>query len=129
MMLPTFNGAFIAHFNLTAISICCHKSIYLPAFFTVCNTEGTFVIWQKGKYRALLTIVTFSHIKTQTLMTIYDPIVTSPREVSHKENSNLWTHTYDGIPSKNISVKNIKWQMAKGPRNFTVKVFSIEGAG
>lgn len=37
--------------------------------------------------------------------------------------------TYDGIPPENVSIENVEGQVTKAPRNFTVKVFSVKGAG
>lgn len=37
--------------------------------------------------------------------------------------------TYDGVPPENISIENVKGQVPKAPRDLTVEVFSIEGAG
>lgn len=59
------------------------NSIYLPAF-SICNIQGTFVIWQKGEYWALLTAVMVRHSKIPTLKTMYDLIVRSPREALMK---------------------------------------------
>lgn len=37
--------------------------------------------------------------------------------------------TYDGVPAEDVSIEDVEGQVAKTPRDFTVEVFSIEGAG
>jgi len=61
---------------------------------------------KKGQHRAVPTTVIVSLIKTPTHKTIYDLTVKNPTEAVKKKK--LSTHTYYGIPSKNISVKNIE---------------------
>lgn len=49
-------------------------------------------------------------------------------EICKRKTTPISVPTYDGIPSENVSIENVKGQVPETPRDFTVKVFSVKGA-
>lgn len=81
-----------------------------------------------GLFLLLLSTATKARLKMLLASAVSDRM--PERDIhSHQDRTPTKVPTYDGVPAENVSIEDVKGQVTKTPGNFTVEVFSIEGAG
>lgn len=81
-----------------------------------------------GRFLLRLSTARKARLKTPLTSAVSDRM--PGRDIrSHQNATPTEVPTYDGVPAENVSIEDVKGQVTKTPRNFTVEVFSIEGAG